>query len=207
MGAAILHGLILAFGLILPLGVQNTFIFTQGALHRRWAGALPAVLTAAVCDTLLITVAVSGVSLIILTVPWIKVALTWLGVAFLVYMGWVTFRSQPAAEESAAEEWPARRQLVFAASVSLLNPHAILDTVAVIGTNSLSYTALDAKLGYTLACVAVSWVWFFALATAGHVLGVASGGGVKLRRGLNIVSGIIMWGVALQLVLQQGVQP
>ncbi|HLN62256.1 MAG TPA: hypothetical protein VK464_11950 [Symbiobacteriaceae bacterium] len=46
MGAAILHGLILAFGLILPLGVQNTFIFTQGALHRRWAGALPAVLTA-----------------------------------------------------------------------------------------------------------------------------------------------------------------
>lgn len=28
---AILHGVMLAFGLILPLGAQNVFIFQQGA--------------------------------------------------------------------------------------------------------------------------------------------------------------------------------
>ena len=27
----IIHGILLAFGLILPLGVQNVFIFSQGA--------------------------------------------------------------------------------------------------------------------------------------------------------------------------------
>lgn len=199
MQAAVLHGLMLALGLILPLGVQNTFVFTQGALHRRWAAALPAVLVAGLCDTLLIAVAVSGLSLVVLAVPWFKTALSWVGVAFLLYMGLATWRSKPAAE-AGGEEWPPRRQALFALSVSLLNPHAILDTVAVIGTNSLRYSG-GPRLGYTLACVAVSWFWFAALATAGHLLGVAAGG-TLLRRWLNRISAVIMWGVAVQLLVQ-----
>ncbi|HYF78825.1 MAG TPA: LysE/ArgO family amino acid transporter [Symbiobacteriaceae bacterium] len=198
MLAAVVHGFLLAFGLILPLGVQNTFVFTQGALHRRWAGALPSVLTAAACDTLLITLAVSGLSLVVLAVPWFQSALSWVGVAFLLYMGWATWRTEPATE-NAAEEWPARRQITFAASVSLLNPHAILDTVAVIGTNSLSYTGAP-RLGFALACIGVSWLWFLGLATAGYLLGI-SAGGLSLRRWLNRISALIMWGVAVQLVL------
>ena len=31
MSEAIIHGIILAFGLIIPLGVQNVFVFNQGA--------------------------------------------------------------------------------------------------------------------------------------------------------------------------------
>ncbi|HWI60848.1 MAG TPA: LysE/ArgO family amino acid transporter [Symbiobacteriaceae bacterium] len=198
MKAAVLHGLLLAFGLILPLGVQNTFVFTQGALHRRWVGALPSVLMASVCDTLLITAAVSGLSVVVLAAPWVKGALSWAGVAFLLYMGWATWRTEPSAE-NAAEEWPARRQAVFAASVSLLNPHAILDTVGVIGTSSLTYAGAP-RLGFTLACVGVSWLWFAGLAMAGHLLGVAAGG-VAMRRWLNRISALIMWGVAIQLLV------
>lgn len=196
MKAAVLHGLILAFGLILPLGVQNTFVFTQGALHRHWVGALPSVLIASICDTLLITAAVSGLSVVVLAAPWVKGVLSWAGVAFLLYMGWATWRTEPAAE-SAAEEWPARRQAVFAASVSLLNPHAILDTVGVIGTSSLAYSGAP-RVGFALACVVVSWLWFVGLALAGHLLGLAAGG-VALRRWLNRASAVIMWGVAIQL--------
>ncbi len=196
MAAAILHGFLLAFGLILPLGAQNTFVMTQGALHRRWVGALPAVLTAAVSDTLLITVAVSGLSLVVLTIPWFEAALSWIGVLFLAYMGWATWRSEVAVEESAGERWPARRQIAFAASVSLLNPHAILDTVAVIGTNSLQYSG-SVRLAFALTCVTVSWLWFFALATAGYLLGLAASG-VRLRRRLNRFSALVMWAVALQ---------
>ncbi|MFZ5825237.1 MAG: LysE/ArgO family amino acid transporter [Bacillota bacterium] len=198
MTAAVLHGFVLAFGLILPLGAQNTFVMTQGALHRRWAGALPAVLTAAVSDTLLITAAVSGLSLVILTIPWFKVALSWIGVLFLTYMGWATWRSQPEAERAVGERWPARRQIAFGASVSLLNPHAILDTVAVIGTNSLAYAGAP-RLAFTLTTIAVSWLWFFGLATAGYLLGLAASG-VRLQRRLNQASAVIMWAVAGQLL-------
>ncbi|HYF92678.1 MAG TPA: LysE/ArgO family amino acid transporter [Symbiobacteriaceae bacterium] len=198
MKAAILHGILLAFGLILPLGVQNTFVMTQGALHRRWVGALPAVLTAALCDTVLIAAAVSGLSLVILAVPWFQGVLSWVGVVFLLYMGWVTWRSRPA-DESTGGEWPAHRQMAFAASVSLLNPHAILDTVGVIGTSSLQYAGAP-RLGFALACIGVSWLWFAGLATAGYLLGLAAGG-VAMRRWLNRISAVIMWAVAVQLVV------
>ena len=40
---AILHGIILAFGLIVPLGVQNVFVFNQGALQPTFMRALPVV--------------------------------------------------------------------------------------------------------------------------------------------------------------------
>lgn len=31
---AVLHGILLALGLILPLGAQNVFVFNQGANHK-----------------------------------------------------------------------------------------------------------------------------------------------------------------------------
>ncbi len=54
MFSAILHGIILSAGLILPLGPQNIFIFIQGAMHQNIRKSLPAVITAAICDTILI---------------------------------------------------------------------------------------------------------------------------------------------------------
>lgn len=36
----------------------------------------------------------------------------------------------------------------FAASVSLLNPHAILDTIGVIGTNSIQYIGSENGLSH-----------------------------------------------------------
>mgnify|MGYP001218790420 FL=1 len=50
----LLHGIILAFGLILPLGVQNIFVFNQGATHKKFTNALPVIITAGICDTILI---------------------------------------------------------------------------------------------------------------------------------------------------------
>ncbi len=58
---AILNGLFLAFPLIIPLGVQNIFIFNQGAVQISFIKALPSVITAAICDTILIGLAVLGV--------------------------------------------------------------------------------------------------------------------------------------------------
>ncbi|WP_309443966.1 LysE family transporter, partial [Bacillus nitratireducens] len=84
-----IHGIILAFGLILPLGVQNVFVFNQGAsLPNIWRVA-PVVLTASICDTLLIFIAVQGVSLVLLTFSCLTTTLYWIGFFFLLYMGWV----------------------------------------------------------------------------------------------------------------------
>lgn len=77
---AIIHGFILAFGLILPLGVQNVFVFSQGAIQPTKVRAFPAVITAAICDTLLILLAVLGLSLIVYQFEWLRVGLLITGI-------------------------------------------------------------------------------------------------------------------------------
>jgi L-lysine exporter family protein LysE/ArgO len=197
MISAILHGVILAFGLILPLGVQNVFVFNQGATQPQFKRTLPVVLTASICDTILISLAVLGISVIVLGVYWIKFILLTVGVVFLVFMGYVTWKSKPNSDTSDEIALSPKKQIVFAISVSLLNPHAIMDTIGVIGTSSISYTGVE-KIGFTIACIAISWIWFFSLAFLGRQVGRLnnSKGFITI---LNKVSAIIMWGTALYL--------
>ena len=120
---AIVHGIILAFGLILPLGVQNVFVFSQGATQPKLIRALPATITAALCDTFLILLAVFGLSIIVLQFEWLRLSLMIVGILFLLYMGYAIWRSEPTTSKT-NKALPIRQQIIFALSVSLLNPHA-----------------------------------------------------------------------------------
>ncbi|GGF87097.1 hypothetical protein GCM10010912_35450 [Paenibacillus albidus] len=195
---AVIHGVILAFGLILPLGVQNIFVFNQGVLHPRLRSALPVVLTAALCDTLLIGAAVGGVSLIVLSVAWITPVVYGAGILFLTYMGWKIWQATPAMNEQKIRS--IKGQVGYALSVSLLNPHALLDTVGVIGTGSLQYSG-GTRLAFTVATITVSWIWFLGLAAAGHLFRQADASGKAVRL-LNIISALLIWGIAGYMVLQ-----
>lgn len=195
---AAIHGFLLALGLILPLGVQNLFIFNQGAGHQKFRSSLPAILTAGICDTLLILLAVLGVSLFLFDIVWLKDLLLIAGTCFLVYMGYVTWKSKPKTDSG--HTLTPGKQVGFAMSVSLLNPHAIMDTVGVIGTSSLLYSGTEKQL-FALACIAVSWAWFFCLAIKGRMLGKADKTG-KLLVMLNKASALVMWTMAIVMAKQ-----
>ncbi|HZH60635.1 MAG TPA: LysE/ArgO family amino acid transporter [Metabacillus sp.] len=198
---ALIHGIILAFGLILPLGVQNLFVFNQGAIHPKFTYALPAVITAGICDTLLIYLAVAGVSIIVFSFEWLRFLLLIIGFFFLAYMGWMLWRNNPEpGVDQKQDRFLARRQVTFAASVSLFNPHAIMDTIGVIGTSSLAYTGYE-KWIFCIACIAVSWIWFFSLAIIGRRIGQFDQSGKFLKR-MNQVSALIVWGMALYMGYQ-----
>ncbi|WP_400162589.1 LysE/ArgO family amino acid transporter [Brevibacillus sp. TJ4] len=197
MWEALIHGIVLAFGLILPLGAQNVFVFSQGAVQPTLWRAMPVVVTAAFCDAALILLAVMGVSLIVLSLAWLKTLLYAIGVLFLLYMGFLTWRSRPNLEQTQTELFSPKRQVMFAASVSLFNPHAILDTIGVIGTSSLAYSG-SAKWAFTIACIIVSCIWFLSLSIAGRLVGGLDKSG-KLLRGFQIASALIMWGMALYM--------
>ncbi|WP_409303936.1 LysE/ArgO family amino acid transporter [Peribacillus sp. SCS-155] len=193
------HGFILAIGLILPLGVQNVFIFNQGALQPRYMYVLPVVITASLCDTLLISISVLGISLLILSSFWLKAILITAGVIFLVYMGWTTWNSKPNSERNSdINKFSLKKQVLFAASVSLLNPHAIMDTVGVIGTSSLQYLG-EEKIIFTVTCIMVSWIWFIGLSLVGRIIGKIDKSGNFLLI-LNKISALIMWAAAVYLV-------
>lgn len=194
---AFFHGMILAFGLILPLGVQNVFVFSQGATQPHLVRALPASITAAICDTLLILLAVFGLSIIVLQFAWLRLALMTVGILFLLYMGYTIWRSSPATANN-NEALPVKKQILFALSVSLLNPHAILDTIGVIGTSALKYSGTDQIL-FTAACVVISWLWFFGLTIAGASFKKLDSSG-KLMNIFNKCSAIFIWATALYLI-------
>jgi L-lysine exporter family protein LysE/ArgO len=199
--AAIVHGVVLAFGLILALGPQNVFVFSQGAVQPRFSRALPVVLAASFADTALILLAVGGASAVVLAIPWVETALVGLGVVFLLYVGLATWRSEPevplaVADGDGAVRWTLGRQVGSTLSISLLNPHAILDTVGVIGPSSLAYAGSE-RAAFAAACVCVSWAFFFALALAGRAFGKLG----AVRQWMGKVSAVAIWSAALYLAL------
>jgi L-lysine exporter family protein LysE/ArgO len=200
MVEVVLHGLALAFGLILPLGAQNVFIFNQGMLHKRYTDAIPAIITASICDTILILFAVLGVSVLVLSFLWLKSILLLLGTLFLVYMGFQIWKSNGQQDPVTRNTFSYKKQVTFAATVSLLNPHAIIDTVGVIGTSSIAYSGME-KWIFTFTCIAVSWMWFFSLALAGKLVNKVDRQ-ENLKKRSNKISAVLIWLVAIYLAVQ-----
>lgn len=206
MDLALLQGFLLALALILPLGPQNTFVMSQGTTHRQYRRTVPVVVTAALADTILIGVAVLGVSAVLVVAPMLKEILTLLGIVFLVWMGWQSWRTPVHPETSdgpARAYWRLRRQIMHTLRASLLNPHAIMDTVVVIGGGAALYTTPSEKLAYALAAALVSWMWFFALSLAGRALAQLRHQARTLQW-INRISAGIMWTIAGRYLIQLG---
>lgn len=194
---AVIHGLLLAIGLILPLGAQNIFVFNQGANQTKFRHALPAVITAGLCDSLLIVLAVIGVSLILMSFPLLQIVVYIIGLVFLLYMAWSLWHEQSTQLDDQRGISPAK-QISFALSVSLLNPHAIMDTIGVIGTSASAYAGSE-KIAFTIATISITWLWFIFLAIAGRSVGHFDKSG-RLLIILNKISSIIIVIVALMIL-------
>ncbi len=206
MLAAFLHGFLLALALILPLGPQNTFVMSQGAANERYRDVVPVVIVASLSDTMLIAVAVSGVSLALLALPVLKIGLTILGIVFLGWMGVQSWRAPVDHGETrlidpSTAAWPLRKRVRYSLSVSLLNPHAIMDTIVVIGGGAALYSHEGEKLAYGLAAILVSWTWFFALSLTGRAF-LLLRNRARALTALNRGSAIIMWAIAAKYLVQ-----
>ncbi|MDQ7861555.1 LysE family transporter [Peribacillus frigoritolerans] len=161
---------------------------------------MPATITAAICDTVLILLAILGVFVdchaIRLVAPDINH-----NRRYIFYCIWAFRFGLPNQTHSQVPN-PCRcrqkKQIVFALSVSLLNPHAILDTIGVIGSSSLVYSGKD-KMIFTMTCIFVSWCWFHGLCLAGRLLKKVDTSG-KFLGILNKISAIIIWITALYMV-------
>ena len=60
------------------------FVFNQGA-NQKISKALPVIITAGLCDTFLIVIAILGVSLILISMPTLQLLFTSSGFVFDVY--------------------------------------------------------------------------------------------------------------------------
>ena len=166
MTTAYLTGLALGLALIVPIGAQNVFVFGQG-VSLGMPRALWAVVGAAVCDTLLILLGAAGTSALLHSVPGLRPAMLIAGSAFLAYLGVKSLRTRPADIDDETGVWSRGRVLRRTAAVTLLNPHAILDTVGVLGA-AVTAQAAATRGVFAAGAVTASWLWFLLLAGAAH---------------------------------------
>jgi L-lysine exporter family protein LysE/ArgO len=196
MLAVVLHGCLLTLGLILPLGMQNIFILNQASAHKSLISALPCIITAAICDTFLILSSVLGISLIVLELPWLQNIILIFGFFFLIYIAYNTWK-HASFKSTAKKALTPKKQIIFAISVSILNPAAIIDTITVIGSNALQYDGME-QIYFVTSCIGMSWLWFISLGFAGHCINKVDSNG-KIIFYLNKISAIIILFVALMI--------
>jgi L-lysine exporter family protein LysE/ArgO len=121
-----------------------------------------------------------------------------IGIAFLAIFGVLAFRAPP--EEEADEVKSVGRPLAMIAQtvgVSLFNPHAVLETVGVLGGAIAAQTA-ENRIEFACGVIAASWVWllmvgFGALALQRRLTAPAR---LWMQRG----SGVMMLALAAVLV-------
>jgi L-lysine exporter family protein LysE/ArgO len=166
--AAFFTGLAIGLALIVPIGAQNVFVFGQG-VSLGMPRALWAVVGAGVCDTILIVLGAAGTSALLNSVPGLRPAMLVAGALFLIYLGVKSLRAKPTDFDEQAGVWSRGQVLRQTMAVSLLNPHAILDTVGVLGA-AITAQAVGMRLPFAVGAVVASWTWFLVLATAAHAM-------------------------------------
>jgi L-lysine exporter family protein LysE/ArgO len=168
--AVFAQGFGLSAGLIVAIGAQNVFVLTEGARGRRpW-------LVASLCtasDVLLIALGVGGVGSLVAGNRAFSGWLALGGALFLLAYGLRALKSAlrggSMAPGDAEGPLTTRAILLTTLGVSLLNPHALLDTVVLIGGLAGRLGEAE-RLAFGLGAAAASACWFFSLSLGGRLL-------------------------------------
>jgi L-lysine exporter family protein LysE/ArgO len=195
------NGLMLGLSLITALGPQNIFIIRQGTLRHH------PFLSAAICfccDVILVCATVAGLNQALKLHPALQTWMTWLGVAFLLFYGIKTLRQalgKQTAQTIIKQPTTNRLQIVMLAfSFSLLNPHAIIDSLVIIGSGLSQFP--EHSHVFLMGVLSASLLWFTSLSFATHYFANTLARAVVWRR-IELSSGILMLFLSFKLASYQ----
>jgi L-lysine exporter family protein LysE/ArgO len=189
-------GLLFGLATAFPVGIQSFVVMNQG-LRFGYPRVLTGIVTASLCDTLLIVAGAAGASALMADADE-RAPVLLVGIAFLAVFGVLAFRAPP--EEEAREVESVGRPLAMIAQtvgVSLFNPHAVLETVGVLG-GAIAAQSAENRIEFALGVIAASWVWFVMVGLGASVLQrrLTAPARLWMQRG----SGVMMLALAAVLV-------
>lgn len=199
MSVSFFTGLAFGLGLIIPIGAQNILVFSQG-LALGMPRALWTVLAAACCDTLLILAGALGANALLTQVPGLQAVLLAAGAVLLTYLGVKSLRAKVVNTSAAEAAITDPKQVISkAVAASLFNPHAIIDTVGILGA-AIAAQSVAGRTTFAMGTISASWLWFLLLAAAAaalrHVLTP------KRRVWFDRASGVILLGFAFSFAVE-----
>lgn len=163
-----LSGLALGLGLIVPIGVQNLFVLKLG-LAAGFRHVLVAIAGTAASDTALIAAGTLGASALLGNVPSLRAALIAVGVALLLVLAITSLRARPVEAAAVYAVASSRVIALQAIAVSVLNPHAVLDTLGVIG-GAVAAQEPSRRFLFAAGAISASWLWFAVLGGGASLL-------------------------------------
>ncbi|WP_100644705.1 LysE/ArgO family amino acid transporter [Alteromonas facilis] len=162
--AALTQGLGLGFSMIIPIGVQNSYLLNQG-IKRNHVFLAASICFA--CDIVLTIVGVFGGSLIFTQNEFLMKIVGWCGVVFLSGYAFIALRRGFIGAYSLHEQenYSSSKKVVTATtlSVTLLNPHVYLDTVVILGSVGGSFTGSN-RLSFAFGAILAACIWFYGIA-------------------------------------------
>lgn len=194
-----LNGLFLGLSLIMALGPQNVFLIKQGA--RKNHPTLSAIVCF-ICDTILVCASATGLHQVLLAHPTLQIWMLYSGSAFLLYYATKTLKSACMAKkhhtESAPTQYSRAQIILFAFGFSLLNPHAIIDSLVIIGIGSSQFP--DHEIIFVSGVITSSMLWFSSLTiTTRYFANFLSK--ARVWKIIELGSGILMAFIGVKLAL------
>lgn len=195
----VLQGFGVGAGLIVAIGAQNAFVLKQGLKRQHLF------ITAIICtliDAVLISLGVAGFGTLVASHPLLLTVAKWGGVAFLLFYGLLSFRAvfsrQMLDTKTVTQSGSTvKKTILVLLALSLLNPHVYLDTFVLIGSIAAQHPA-DERAFFAIGAICASFVWFFSISYGARLLDPF----FKSERAwqvLDIIIGVIMWGIAATL--------
>tara|TARA_B100000749_G_scaffold280891_1_gene280236 strand:- start:9892 stop:10515 length:624 start_codon:yes stop_codon:yes gene_type:complete len=199
MTTIFLQGIVLQASLILALGAQNVFVLNVGVNRSR---AMLVAIVSTLCDALLIFVGVLGVATLFAQYPLLKVGLGVLGVGFLFLYGALKLKegggAQIHSESSAPKVMTTKVAILMSLGFSLLNPHALLDTMVLIGGYATQFEGLEGRFYFGLGAATFSGIWFFALVNLASYLSRFLNSARAMSR-ISAISGVVLISIGFKL--------
>ena len=167
---AFFEGMVISGSLIIAIGAQNAFLLKQ-ALRRQYV--FWACTVCFLCDVSLFSLSVLGLARVLEASRTLNIGLSLAGGCFLSYYGWRCARSawrgggQLVIGNGDGRPQTLGRVLLLTLAVSLLNPHAYLDAVVLIGGYSAKFTG-PARTAFLMGSILSSALWFYGLGFFGQ---------------------------------------
>lgn len=195
MSAAVV-GFFTGLTLIIAIGAQNAFVLRLGLARNHVAIA---VVVCAVSDALLIVLGISGLGALFRSIPVALVVMKWVGVAYLLWYAFRSFRSamRPNALIAGEQAVLSRRSvLLMVLGFTFLNPHVYLDTVLLLGSIGNQYE--PNQWWFALGASIASVTWFSVLGFGARTAAPLMSRPITWRI-LDTGIGLVMLAIAIRL--------
>lgn len=195
----LLQGLVLGFGYVAPIGMQNLYVINS-ALREERIKAYRVAFTTIFFDISLALACFFGIGLLLDKVPLLKNAMIIIGSIVVIYIGYSIIKSSPDITKEVKLEKNYFKIVRDTFTVTWLNPQAIIDGSLLLGGYN-AYVPEEYKIYFILGFCLASFLWFSSLTTVVSLFKTRIDN--KLIKWINIICGVIIifFGIKLAISL------